>query len=198
MATRKVEKKAEQRRISQIGDFKNRLGGVTELPSGLIVKVRNPGGLRAFMATGTIPNSLMAIIQKGLDTGKAPAADELVKGGKIDPQLMEDMVTLLDHIAVSTIVEPKIYPRLTEVDLAKWNKEHPDNQLEDIEDLRSDEQLYADELPDDDKQFLFQWVSGGTRDLEEFRNKLANNVGAVAAVSGNAGTPQSDSGTNAR
>lgn len=198
MATRKAEQEAEIRRISQIGDFKTRLGGIQELPSGLVVKVRNPGGLQAFMGKGqAIPNSLMSIIEKGMKTGQAPKPDELFKDGKMDQDVFGDMVILLDNIALKTIVEPRIWPRLTDADVNEWNKTHPDEPVGDIEDLRSDEKLYADELPDDDKQFLFQWISGGTRDLETFRAGLAQSLDSVVAVAGNRQSSEPDSGTNA-
>lgn len=188
MTTRKDIQKSEELRISQIGDFKKRLGGVMELPSGLIVKTRNPGGLRAFMASGVIPNSLMTIIQKGISSGKGLEAEEIMPNGEIDSQMMADMTVLLDHIAMKTIVEPKIYATLTDNDLAQWNARNPENLYEDVEDLRRDDHLYVDELPEDDKQFLFQWISGGTRDLETFRQKLDGHVDAMAAVA----VPRSD------
>lgn len=182
MATRAAAKKAEERRISQIGDFKSRLGGITELPSSLVVKLRNPGGLKAFMSAGTIPNSLMTIIEKNVGKGKAPKPEELMPDGKMDPVMLVEMTAFLDVVALKCIVEPRFLPVPSEADLEKWNLAHPDEQLDDAEDLRSDDELYIDELPEDDKTFIFQWVSGGTRDLEEFRRKLDANVDAVAAV----------------
>ena len=196
-ATRKAQKDAEMRRISQIGDFKKRLGGVMELPSGLIVKVRNPGGLRAFMGSGVIPNSLMTYIERGLSTGKGITSKDLAPDGKLDPKLIDDMTMLLDGITLKTVVEPRIHPLLTDADLVKWNTEHPDDQLEDVEQLRRDDRLYIDEIPDDDKQFLFQWISGGTRDLETFRQRLEQNVDSLAAVTGNGDSAKSDDGVNA-
>lgn len=176
----KAVKEAEQLRISQIGDFKNRLGGTMELPSGFVVKARNPGGLRAFMSSGNIPNSLMTIIQSSLSKGKAPKPEEILgKSGKLDPKMLEEMNELLDNITMQTIVEPKIHPRpLAEED-------------------RSDEMLYIDEIPDDDKQFLFQWISGGTRDLERFRQQRDSSLDAMAAVAGNGAGSESSNGADA-
>lgn len=173
----KAVKEAEQRRISQIGDFKKRLGGIMELPSGLIIKAHNPGGLRAFISSGSIPNSLMTIIQKSLNKGKAPAPEELLgKGGQLDPKMLEEMNDFLDAITMKTIVEPKIHPRPAS------------------EEERRDDMLYVDEIPDDDKQFLFQWISGGTRDLEEFRSKRDISLDAVATVAGNGASTESSFG----
>lgn len=164
-ATRKDIKKAEERRISQIGDFKYRLGGVQELPSGLIVKIKNPGGLRAFVSSGTLPNSLMTMMQEGIAAGKASVPEVVKPDGSIDTDLMNDMNLLLNEVAIQCIVDPKIHP------------------VPETEADRSDELLYADEIPDDDKQFLLQWITGGTRDLEKFRKQLAEGVGAVAEKS---------------
>lgn len=181
----KAAKEAEALRISQVGDFKKRIGGMIELPSGFIVKAKNPGGLRAFINTGLIPNSLMEIIQKGLDKGSGKnITAEIIKDGKIDSQMLTDMMQMMDGIACKVIVEPRIYPTLTETDLVEWNENNLDDQKDSVEDLRSDEKLYADELPDDDKMFLFQWISGGTRDLHTFRQQHAAGVDALSAGSG--------------
>lgn len=190
--------KAEELRISQIGDFKKRLGGVMELPSGLVVRLRNPGGLRAFMSKGNIPNSLMVIIQKALDKGTSPEVDELMPEGKVDPKLMDDMMDMMDTIAIATIVEPKLHNKLTEDDLVAWNKTNPNDQLNEVEELRQADRLYVDELPDDDKQFIFQWISGGTRDLEIFRQQSDASLDSVVAKSVVLSNAVSDDGTNAR
>lgn len=176
-------KRAEQLRISQIGDFKNRLGGIQELPSGLIVKVKNPGGLQAFIGMGIIPNSLMGIIQKSLQTGKAPKPEEVLNGkGGMDETMLAELMKMQSDITQRVVVEPKLHDVPTEADVEAWNEENPNAPVSDPEELRRDDILYIDELPSDDKQFLFAWVSGGTRDLEEFRRQLAVNVAAVSAV----------------
>ena len=178
--TSKDAKAAEAARISQIGDFKNRMGGTFELPSSLVVKARNPGGLQAFMASGVIPNSLMPIIKKALAAGKAPDPKEFIKDGNIDPALMQAMMDLLDTVAVEVIVEPKVLPRPTD------------------EADRLDTELYADEIPQDDKQFLLQWISGGTRDLEIFRKRSEQSLGTVAKVTGAVASAQSAAGLDPR
>ena len=69
---------AEALKISPVGEFKTRMGGTMQLPSGLVVKTRNPGGLQAFLTGGTIPNHLMVIIKEALDKGKAPTSKEFM------------------------------------------------------------------------------------------------------------------------
>lgn len=162
-ATRKAEKEAEQLRISQIGDWKKRIGGVMEMPSGLTAAVRNPGGLNVFLGDGNIPNSLLTIIRTALDQGRVPDASEFLgEQGQFDPELLKGMDVMLNNVVVKVMVKPRVLPV-------------PDN-----EDDRLDTELYADEIPQDDKMFLLQWVSGGTRDLEEFRKKQQQGMDAVA------------------
>ena len=184
MPKRSTAKKAEERRISQTRDFKTRMGGIQELPSGLVVKLRNPGGLMAFMNAKNIPNSLMAIIQRSLGQGKAPEPEELMgKEGEVDPEMLDGMKEMMDAVAQRCIVQPKFVPAPTEEDVVAWNAEHPDDLVDEPEDLRDEETLYLDELPFDDKMFIFQWVSGGTRDLEEFRARHDEGMADVAKKS---------------
>jgi hypothetical protein len=138
-----------------------------ELPSGLVVYARNPGGLQAFMAGGTIPNSLMPIVQDALKTGKMPNPEELMStDGGFDPEMLKAMGEMLDSVAVTVIKDPEVLPK-------------PESEGD-----RLDTQLYADEIPMDDKQFLMQWVTGGTRDLETFRRQLESGlVGVVESSS---------------
>jgi len=160
------QKKATNRRVSAVGDFKQRLGGTIELPSGFVVKVRNPGGLRVFMESGTIPNSLMSIVQESLDKGKKLTEQDLMNDGELDPQMIKDMMELNDQVAMKVLVEPKVHP------------------IPEKEEDRNEDLLYVDELPEEDKLFLFQWVTGGTRNLERFRNEHQAGVDASATGAG--------------
>lgn len=183
-----AEKKAEELRISQIGDFKKRLGGIFELPSGLVVKLKNPGGMQAFLKAGTIPNSLMGIIKSSMDKGTAPSVGDFTKeDNTLDPEILSSMTEMLDQVALATIVAPTIFPLLTQADIDEWNstrEEGSDSWAESIEDIRQDDRLYVDELPMDDKQFIFQWINGGTTDLETFRKQQREGMETVGAVQG--------------
>jgi hypothetical protein len=197
MASGNPAKKAAERKISQVGDFKKRVESIQELPSGLVVKLRNPGGLKAFIGSkngkNSIPNSLMPIIQKALKSGQGVDIEkELLKDGEMDMDLVQDMLGMMDGIAIQCLVEPRLYPELTQKDLDKHNEELPeDEQLTDPEELRRDDRLYVDELPQDDKQFIFSWISSGVTDLESFRQQRQSGVDALAAVTSPEGNPQS-------
>ena len=174
-ASRKVVKKAEELRISSIGDIKARLGGIFELPSGIVVRLRNPGGLKAFMGAGTLPNGLLKIIQDQLAENKGEpqkSNEERVAELTKDPENLTAMMNLLDTIAQKTIVEPPVYPTPAEGEVA------------------DPEKLYPSDFDDLDKQFIFQWIQGGTADLATFRERLEKNVAAVSAVEGPKDTAQ--------
>lgn len=162
-ATRKAEKEAEQLRISQIGEWKKRIGGIMEMPSGMTAQVRNPGGLNVFLGDGNIPNSLLTIIKTSLKEGKVPDASEFLgEDADFDPELLQGMDAMLNNVVCKVMVKPRVLP------------------VPATEDDRLDTELYADEIPQDDKMFLLQWVSGGTRDLEEFRKKQQQGMADVA------------------
>lgn len=196
VATRKAAKKAEELRISQIGDFKSRMGGIMELPSGVYVKVRNPGGMQAFMENGQIPNALMGMVQKGINSGKGLKAEEIMPGGKIDADVLADLMKMLDSVTLKVVVEPKVNAVPTDEDVKTWNEAHPDDMVDDAEELRREDLLYVDEFPEEDKQFLLQWISGGTRDLATFRERLNKNVDAVSAITVADDATESDNGSD--
>lgn len=200
MATpRKNASKAEQLRVSQIGDFKARIGGIQQLPSGLVVKVRNPGGLTAFIANGTIPNSLLTIVKDTLD--QSLSKEEMVKKANAlaeDLDSMGDVMKLMDIITYQVITEPKVRPIPTEDDVTRHNILNPEDQVSTPDDLRSDDVLYVDEIDQEDKQFLFQWITGGTRDLESFREQHERNVALVSAGQGSEDAAVSDDGADTR
>ena len=91
------------------------------------------------------------------------------------------MMEMMDRAAVMCMINPDLHPALTDEDVTAWNLKHPDEMVEDKEELRSDEVLYVDELDDEDKSFIFQWLTGGTSDLEQFRKQQSANVATLEA-----------------
>lgn len=128
------------------------------LPSGNVALCRRPG-LKAFIVSGKVPNTLMPMMKGAL------------AGQKLDPSKMEitedmvaDMVQLLDIVVVDCVIEPNVRPV-------------PVGGAE-----RDPEELYIDEVDDEDKNFIFQWAVGGTADIEKFREQTRTVLGAVAPV----------------
>lgn len=182
--SRKTQKKAEELRISSIGDIKGRLGGIMELPSGVVVRLKNPGGLRAFMANGIIPNSLMKVIQDALDVNEGnekpkQSQAEQVRELTKDPEALKAMTEMMDSIAQAAIVEPPVYPYPPEGE------------------ARDPERLYPDDFDDLDKQFIFQWIQGGVKDLATFHQRFEANMATLSAGQGSSNGAKSDTGADA-
>lgn len=152
-------KKPAAKKVSSAKDFKKKTQATLELPSGAVVKLRNPGGLRVFMRNGSIPNSLMPVVSESLASGKdmdmKSAADE------VDNDTIVEMMEMMDTVAIACFAEPRAYAP-------------PEDEAD-----RDDELLYTDEIADEDKMFVFQWMSGGTTDVEQFRAQQKSNVAAM-------------------
>ena len=179
---------AKNKRPTSATTWKKNSGAVAhdiEMPSGNIAKVRIPG-LPTLMAQGLIADSLMPMVNKAIEQGKSGKApkkskttDQEIAELMQDPRKFEDMMDTFDKVLVACVVEPKVvYYKYTEE-----NAPTPDlvgKVLPNEE--RDDEVLYSDEVDMDDKSFLFNLVSGGTRDLETFRRQQSQLVAGVPAV----------------
>lgn len=132
-----------------------------ELPSGHRVEVFNPG-LKTFLVNGSIPNSLMTLADKALKNGQPLEQDQL-DALVNDPQKIADMLKMVDVIAMGVVINPKLHPV-------------PETGADRDPDL-----LYVDEMDDEDKLFIFQWATGGTRDLERFRSELAGSLAGFSS-----------------
>ena len=180
MSTAKKTASRKPTTVSSPSDFKKRQGGLMTLPSGLVMKLKNPGGLKIFLEQGSIPNSLMGIAQEALDKGKPANMRSVIGEDKMDDQMIDDMLKMMDTVVIQCAVEPKVHPTPTEDDLKVWNKgKAKTKQLSDPEDLKSDELVYADEIPEEDKMFIFQWVTGGTSDVAQFRERFTSELASL-------------------
>ncbi len=149
--------------VTEVSDWKksDRHGVKLRLPSGKVCLAFNPG-IHVFLERGMIPNSLMPIVQqaikegKGLDAKKSQALAE-------DSAVLQDVMSLVNGIFLTVVVQPKVYS------------------IPEDEEERNTERLYIDEVDLDDRLFIMQWVVGGTRDLERFRDEQAAALGNLSA-----------------
>lgn len=140
--------------------WKKQAQGVpVEVPSGNTALVRNVG-MQVFLKQGIVPNSLMAIVKQAISGKKIELNVE-----EITEQQLSDMVDLFDAVTLYVVVEPKVYPAPAQ------------------DEERESGKLYVDEVDFEDKQFIFQWAVGGTRDLEKFREEQGAVMESVRGVS---------------
>lgn len=130
------------------------------VPSGNTCLVRTPG-MQVFIKQGLIPNSLMPIVQEAMNKGRAPKNMDFDTDK--NPELLNEMMDLMDAVTVYCVIEPKVEPAPAS------------------EDQRDEDTLYVDEVDFNDKMFIFQFAVGGTSDLAKFREELGEHMEAVSA-----------------
>lgn len=158
----KAAKKTTAKKPTSAKAWKQASAEPIELPSGNYMRVRRIG-MQTLMATGKMPNALMNIVRSAVDKGTGMDGVDMADVVGDEKQLAE-MMKFMDDLCCMVSVDPKVHPI-------------PKNEAD-----RDDETLYADEVDMDDKSFLFQLVTGGTTDLEQFRAATDANVAAVSGL----------------
>lgn len=145
------------------------------LPSGKAMRLRN-ATFQTFMRLGMIPNGLLAIVQKSIEKGKAPELNELMES----TDQVEEMLQMVDTVVCFVAADPKVTAAPTQADVDRWNQQHPASApAESPDDLRDPDHLYVDEIDDEDKMFIFGVCTGGTRDVEQFRDEQADRLASI-------------------
>lgn len=163
----------KKNRTSAKGWKKADEGEDLELPSGNIALVRRPG-LERLIAADFIPDSLLPMAENAVQQGKGgkpaevkPAQTaEMVK----DKKMVADVFLTMDRVAEMVVVEPKVVHHRRQAEDDSW-VELTDEEKEAYEDKNGDDFLWSDVVDFQDKAFIFQFVCGGTRNLERFREQ---------------------------
>jgi hypothetical protein len=168
--------------------------GPLDLPSGNTALVM-PLDPTAFLSADLLPNPLMAIVRKAINTQKG-LPPKAMKQIADDPEMLTSALEMFDRVLVRVVVEPEIQmPPPCAVIIgegmeAKVCGEYANTDVHKDptksgqhayrEDERDEEVLYADQVDMADKMFIFQWCLGGTRDLEKFRREQGATVGSLS------------------
>ncbi len=175
---------------SSARSWKKRVGGIpVTLPSGEVALVKRPG-MDKIMSSGIMPDSLTPIAMKHLDnaeSGGRPQNDEALNKelmAKVmqDPAQLQEIFLAFDKILVMCVVEPKCRLHLFTPQDALEGLCEEDRVGEEIpDDERDDEIVYSDEVDQEDKIFIFNYVVGGSKDLERFRQESSAAVAHMDA-----------------
>lgn len=136
------------------------------VPSGQLCLVRRPG-LQGLIKAGVLHNmdSLSQIVNEKHLNRVAGKGDEInMQSFMDDEQALDDVMHVMDKVICHCIVKPEVH--MTPNDVTR----------------RKQGVVYADMIDLVDKIFIFNYVVGGTRDLESFRGGLGELVGSVEAV----------------
>lgn len=174
-ATKATKKAAPKKQgVTSASDWKKQTtaGIELEVPSGNTCRVKRPDGMRLFMERGMVPNALMPLVEEALSGKKidvAALAEEAIK----DTNKVKEMIGMIDAVVVDTVIEPVVAPIPTDENgnVIPWGDPR-----------RDDSVLYVDEVDASDKQFIFNFAVGGTKDLESFREEQAAAMANLAAV----------------
>lgn len=169
-----------------------------ELPSGNVCLVRRVGP-EVFLSQGLLPDSLTAEVERAVH-GKKGLPPSTLKKMATDPNQIADMMLMMDRILCFAVVDPKVkmppscvkklmqmtkdssheivcgeyanHARHTDRENIAFHEYEPGSRDPDI--------LYADEVVLDDKVFIMNFVVGGTRDFDKFRQERE---GIMASIS---------------
>lgn len=139
--------------------------GLHELtvPSGQTCLVKRPG-VQGLMAAGVLHNldRLTALVdEQHVRRVKGQPSQVDVQSLMNDPEQIAHVLHTVDRIVSHVVVQPPVEMAPNDITSRKAG------------------QIYTDMVEIEDKMFIFQFVVGGTRDLETFRLQLAESVGSV-------------------
>lgn len=148
---------------SAAGEFATDL----EVPSGQLCRVRRPGVQRLIEA-GVISSmdSLSGLVQNVLLPGAEGKPQVDTKKVLENPQAIDSMLHVVDRVVCHTVIAPTVVMAPNDVT------------------SRQDGVIYTDMIDLEDKLFIFQFVVGGTRDLEQFREESSAALGGVHSGEG--------------
>lgn len=175
--------------------WKKAEGEELPLPSGNTCMVKRPG-MEKILGAGVLPDNMTSMALdyvKTAQTGKPQ--DHKSKGGDpdIDPEMMEkfmkeenaieNIFRAFDRVTAMCVIEPKclwhLRPKINE-DGSDVLDDSGKPIYEEIPEKERDEDiLYTDEIDIDDKTFIFNFVVGGTRDVEQFRLQYGDAMATV-------------------
>lgn len=145
------------------------------VPSGQLCLVRRPG-IQGLMTAGVLHDidSLSALVdQKHVKKNAKGQSGQLNMGSLLkDQKAIDGMLHTVDRVVCHCVLKPEI--QMTPNDVTR----------------RQTGVIYADMIDITDKMFIFQFVVGGTRDLESFRGQLNQSVAGLEAVPGVPATPE--------
>jgi hypothetical protein len=135
------------------------------LPSGSICLVKRPG-VEGLMKAGILDSldSLTGLVQvEHIDTKDPKKMAQAVKALSERKGDLIKGLDLMNKAVCAVVVEPKVFMP-----------------PEDGE-SRDEAKYYIDEVDEEDKSFIFQFVVGGTRDIEIFRQERQGLMGGLSA-----------------
>jgi hypothetical protein len=167
----------------------------SEVPEGSTRRIKLPSGnecdaertgLEGIVKAGVLSegDTLTDVIDKKhvrrVRGGKSADRDEVnIQSLMDDPEALGKVVMTVDRALVHIVKNPTVALHFHDLDEPHPKTGAMTRRLP--EDERKDGLVYTDQIPLEDKMFLFNWaVGGGTPDAERFRGQSASAVAGVA------------------
>lgn len=159
-----AEAEAANLEVTSAAEWKAKAAAGTKLllPSGFVCIAVNKG-IDTFVEQGKVPNMLMPMVEAAIaeGEGKPPTKAELKETVK-DVESIKEVMDFINAIVVDCVLSPTLA-------LPPADRKDRDPAV-----------LYTDEASLEDRMFVFQWVVGGTRDVERFREQSAAVVADIS------------------
>lgn len=130
----------EEQVVSSVSYY--RRGNVVTLPSGFVARLWRPSMI-SMIGSGVFPNSLMGIARSMVEGD--------INMAQMDGEDIQKMVQVIDIAVAKCFLEPKIHP------------------VETDESAVPEGELHISWVPDDDKQFLMNFLQVGVSAIAAFR-----------------------------
>lgn len=139
-----------------------------EMPSGQVALVRKPG-LQQLMVEGVlhgVDNLTSLVEKKHVGKGKPSRSDVINVGQALggNPEALAEMMHIVDRVVCAVVLRPQVVMAPND----------PTRRQRGV--------IYADSVDVTDKMFIFNWVTGASKDLESFRSESEELVGSLAVV----------------
>src|SRR6185369_5757217 len=171
-----------------------------EMPSGQMAQVKLPGVTGLVKAgildsldslTGLVKSEHIDRVQKGAPTTREITPEDLQELAGNTDQLVK-VLDLMDRVVEYAVVQPPVLRPVQRDEVGKpilmWRGKLNDDSSQLMEEIdlpdeeRDPEQVYTDMIDAMDKVFTFQFVVGGVRDLETFREEFGETLGSMEAL----------------
>lgn len=170
----------------QTRNKKYKLGKAVEtmdlyLPSGNTCLVVRPG-VQGLIKHGILDSldSLTGLVQTELIDAKDPKSTmKAVSALAERPADLLAAMDLMDKVIEYVVKEPHVIRPIRRDAAGKPVLDDAGKEIPLADEERDPEELYTDEVDMDDRLFIFQFVVGGTRDIESFRAQRQAMLGGV-------------------
>lgn len=177
-------------KVTSAKDWKKPENHELTLPSGNVALVKRPG-LEKLLIAGVLPDTLTPIAMEAVSAAqsgiKKPADRKAKKSDEqndMNPELMkkflekegalQDIFAAFDKVTAMCVVEPKVSYHMRQVFDEDKNPKKDTNGKDVWEEIPAEDRdgdiLYTDDVDHSDKEFIFEFVSGGDPDIARFRN----------------------------